>query len=192
MPKTYITKTELVLLLLAGLMAAFSFVRFAHGQEPHFVRTDGLLAAQACVHEATWGGARSGDCGGIIQVVETRRRPGETFSSALRRTMPRFARGATDRAWVSELPYGPLTRDPVRWPFRVPAAHYSDAWRAVLHRVSEYMHGLEPMPCTPAPSAWFGRRTDGNVLAARLDSGRWREADCGETANAFLYAIDVD
>lgn len=178
------------LALPVALVLAALFITPARSQAPRWTRADGLLAAQACVHEASFSSLT--DCGGIIQVVETRRAEGETFSAALRRTMPRFARGATDRAWTGELPYGPLTQNPAGWPFQVSARHYSSAWHNVVERVSAYMHELEPLPCSPEPSSWFGRRTDGNVLAEHLASGLWREAECGETVNAFLVRLDVD
>jgi len=188
--RPYPTRTEMVLLLFAFVLAALSFVVTpAQSQAPRWTRADGLLAAQACVHEADM--ISLNDCGGIIQVIENSRAVGESFSHALRRRMPRFAAGTTDRAWVSGLAWGPITTLE-GWPFLVPARHYSDAWHGVLARVNAYMHGLEPLPCAPEPSSWFGRQTDGNVLAARLASGRWREAECGETRNAFLYAVDVD
>ena len=166
----------------------------AAAQATRYSLADALLAAQACVHEATWAGGRGGtaDCGGIIQVAEHSRAPGETFSSALRRRMPRFAAGTSDRAWVLGLPAGPLRVAPAGWPFRVPARHYAPAWSGVFARVSDYMHEREPLPCSPEPMGWFGRETDGDALAARLATGLWRESDCGTTHNAFVYQIDPD
>lgn len=192
-------KTNLLVLLAFLLAVALSIgaaflvpVRL-HAQETRFAPSDALLAARACVHESTWaGGSSTNDCGGIIQVAENSRRDGETFAQALRRRMPHFAAGTTDRRWVHGLPAGPLARDPQGWPFRVPAHHFDEAWHAVYSRVVGYMRGREPLPCSPEPTRWFGRQTDGRHLAAALDSGLWREADCGPSANAFLYGIDPD
>lgn len=193
--RTTITLTILAFLVAATLSVAATLlvpVRL-HAQTSAYTPADALLAARACVHESTWvGGAATNDCGGIIQVAEMRRRPTETFAQALRRTMPRFAAGATDRAWVLGLPAAPMTRNPQGWPFQVSAQHFDGAWHAVYARVVGYMRGREPLPCSPEPSRWFGRQTDGHHLAAALDSGMWREAECGPSANAFLYGVDID
>lgn len=186
---------EILTLMMAALVAmsaAHCGERTADAQPSRFTREDGLLAARACVHEATWAGARTGDCGGMIQVVEARRRDGEPFASALRRTMPRFSAGATARAWTLRLPAGPMHADPIGWPYPHAARVHDAEWLAVFSRVRDYMSGTLPLPCTPEPSAWLGRATDGDVLAARLATGFWREADCGETRNAFLYRYDPD
>lgn len=172
------------------LIVAFFCGSIGHSQAPRWTQSDGLFASQACVHEADFDSL--GDCGGIIQVVESRRRSGETFSAALRRTMPRFTAGRTDRVWALHLPYGPITENPEGWPYTYGAAHHSAQWRAVVERVRGYMLGGVALPCSPQPISWLGRQTDGHVLAERLDSGRWRESSCGPTSNAFLYLADVD
>lgn len=153
----------------------------------HFTRADRVVAAQACVHEATWAGAtRTGDCGGIIQVVMERRRRGESFEEALARTMPRFYAGTTSRAWTRALAWGPLRHDPPGWPAGAPpASHYDDSWRGVNARIEHYVEGSEPLPCDPPPRQWFGRETDSEALGRAMDRG-WCEARCGETRNAFL------
>lgn len=153
-----------------------------------FTRADRLLAAQACVHEATWAGAnRTADCGGIIQVTMERRRPGESFSRALElRTMPRFYDGVTSRSWTRHLPAGDLRVNPPGWPYDYPASHHDDDWLAVNQRVAGYMRGEEPLPCSPTPGRWFGRTTDGEALRSTLAEGHWCEAICGESRNAFL------
>jgi len=174
------------------LIAFFLWSSIGHSQLPRWTQADGLLAAQACVHEATWAGVSTNDCGGIIEVVETRRREGETFSSALRRTMPRFTTGRTDRSWALHLPFGPITRNPEGWPFPVGARLHSSAWAGVMARVHGYMRDGVPLPCTPAPSSWMGPGPDGHVIAERLASGRWRTSECGETRNVFLYQVDVN
>lgn len=185
--------TSLVLAVGAGAQDAEPLAEIAAEPAPsppysyRFTRSDRVVAAQACVHEATWAGAtRTGDCGGIIQVVMERRHRGESFEAALARTMPRFYAGTTSRAWVRALAWGPLRHDPPGWPEGAPpASHYDDSWRGVNARVEHYVEGLEPLPCLPTPRHWFGRRTDHDALAAMLDRG-WCEARCGETANAFL------
>lgn len=195
-------KTPLIALalLILSLAAVLALAEHAPAQAPLFSRSDAVLASRACVHEATFAGETTGDCGGIIQTVQSRRRAGETFSHALERTMPRFAAHTTDRSWVHDLRAELTTGNPEGWPFRYsfharrgPEGR-SDAqrWNAVYLRVSRFMHGEEPLPCNPEPRAWYGRRTDGNVLAERLATGRWREAACGVTRNAFLYAVDPD
>jgi hypothetical protein len=152
-----------------------------------FTSADRVYAAQACVHEATWAGAElTGDCGGILQVAMERRHRGESFADALARTMPRFAAGITSRAWTLRLPPGPLRVNPEGWPYDYPARHHDDAWLAVNLRVGRYMRGAEPLPCSPTPRRWFGRVTDGDALARTLAEGRWCEARCGESRNAFL------
>lgn len=171
------------------------------GVEPpydyRFTRGDRLLAAQACAHEATFAGAeRTGDCGGILQTVMERRRPArlvdghrrraDTFEEALARTMPRFYSGRTTRSWTRHLPAGPLRLDPPGWPYDYPARVHDDSWLAVNQRVAGYMRGAEPLPCSPSPSRWFGRMTDGDALTRTLAEGRWCEARCGESLNAFL------
>jgi len=171
-----------------GLVAPYDY---------RFTREDRLLAAQACVHEATWAGAtHTGDCGGIIQVVMERRRPtryrdghrfpAETFEHALARTMPRFYAGRTTRSWARFLTAGPLRIDPPGWPYAYPARHHDESWLATNQRVAGYMRGSEPLPCSPTPGRWFGRETDGAALASTLAEGRWCEAICGESRNAFL------
>jgi hypothetical protein len=171
-----------------GLVAPYDY---------RFTREDRLLAAQACVHEATWAGAtHTGDCGGIIQVVMERRRPtryrdghrfpAETFEHALARTMPRFYAGRTTRSWTRFLTAGPLRIDPPGWPYAYPARHHDESWLATNQRVAGYMRGSEPLPCSPTPGRWFGRETDGAALASTLAEGRWCEAICGESRNAFL------
>lgn len=162
-----------------------------------FTRADRLLAAQACVHESTWAGAEiTGDCGGIIQVVMERRRPAryvdghrfpaESFEQSLARAMPRFYAGRTTRSWTRFLPSGPLRTNPEGWPYDYPARHHDDNWLSVNRRVQGYMRGAEPLPCSPTPDRWFGRTTDGAALAITLAEGRWCEAVCGESRNAFL------
>ena len=177
-----------------------------------FTHRDRLLGAQACVHEASWaGGQRTHDCGGILQVVMARRRlerrtadgrltrRAETFEEALARTMPRFYARTTTRAWVRELPAGPITRNPPSWPaaWSVPARRYSDSWHNSFRRTSMYMDGVEPLPCFPTPRQWFGRAVDHEAIARAIAAG-WAESDCGEpapgeehaTVNAMLYELE--
>lgn len=156
-----------------------------------YSRRDVLLAAQACVHETTWAGATTGDCGGIVQVVEARRAEHERFEAALARTMPRFYAGTTSRAWSRALRAGPITTLP-GWRASVPARAYSDHWHEVYVRTANFMLGREALPCAETPRRWFGRATDHEALERALASGQWAEAHCGETRNAFLYAVDVD
>lgn len=165
---------------------------------PRVTRADALLAARACVHESTWAGGRGGtfDCGAQIQVIQTRRHDGETFSHTLLRTMPRFAAHTTSRSWVHYLPEGPIRGEVLGWPFHYPARHDSDAWGSVFSRVSDFMLGREALPCAQPPEQWFGRRVDHEALQARLDSGRWVEADCNpggaaetQTLNAYLTRV---
>lgn len=152
-----------------------------------FTRGDLTLASQACVHEATWAGASiTGDCGGILQVVMSRRHEHERFEDALRRTMPRFYAGATTRSWTRHLPFGPIRVNPPGWPYEYPASHHSEDWHAVNIRVSHYMRGEEALPCSPEPVRWFGRTTDHAQLVSALARG-WEEAECGESRNVFLY-----
>lgn len=157
-------------------------------------REDVLYAAQACVHESSWRGGLGGtfDCGAQISVFLERRRTGEHFREVIARTMPRFARGSTSRAWVLSLPAGPLREDPPGWPAGYPARHDSDAWHGVFARVEGFLRGREPLPCTDVEQ-WFGRRTDSERLSAMLATGRWIEADCNpsgalatQTLNAYL------
>ncbi len=161
------------------------------GMEPpysyHFTREDRLFASQACVHEATWAGSTiTADCGGIIQVAMERRNRGQSFVEALSRTMPRFSAGITSRSWTLHLPAGLLRVDPPGWPYDYPARRHDDDWLATNQRVAGYMRGAEPLPCSPTPRRWFGRTTDGDALARTLAEGRWCEAICGESRNAFL------
>ena len=200
------TKTKNLALLMAMVFTALSAVpgdaQEAATDAPveltppysyRFTSADRVFASRACVHESTWAGAeRTADCGGIIQVVMERRHRGETFSEALARTMPRFAAGITSRAWTLRLPSGPLRVDPEGWPYDYPARHHDDSWLAVNLRVSRYMRGEEPLPCSPTPRRWFGRETDGAALARTLAGGRWCEARCGESRNAFLARCGAD
>jgi len=156
-----------------------------------YSRRDVLLAAQACVHETTWAGAATGDCGGIVQVVEARRAEHERFEVALARTMPRFYAGTTSRAWTRGLRAGPITTLP-GWAAPVPASAYTDEWHEVYVRTANFMLGREALPCAETPRRWFGRATDHEALERTLATGEWREAHCGETRNAFLYSVDVD
>jgi len=181
-------------------VAAEALVASAPRRLPGVTRDDALLEARACAHESTFRGGRGGtfDCGAQTQVIQTRRREGETFSHALLRTMPRFAAHTTSRAWVHALPAGPLHDDPPGWPYEYPARHDSDAWHSVYLRVSDFMLGREPLPCAAPPEHWFGRRADHDQLAARLASGRWVEADCNpggapqtQTLNAYLTRVSA-
>lgn len=167
---------------------------------PHVTRADALLAARACVHESTFRGGHGGtfDCGAQIQVIQTRRHEGETFSHTLLRTMPRFAAHTTSRSWVHYLPDGPIRGEVLGWPYAYPARHDSDAWGSVFGRVSDFMLGREALPCEDPPEQWFGRRVDHEALQARLDSGRWRETNCNptgvpetQTLNAYLTRVRV-
>jgi len=167
---------------------------------PGVTRADALLAARACAHESTFRGGRGGtyDCGAQIDVIQTRRRPGETFSHALLRTMPRFAARTTSRSWVHALPDGPIRGEIPGWPYAYPARHDSEAWHSVYQRVTDFMLGREPLPCAQHPEHWFSRRVDHEALQARLDSGRWVEADCNpggapetQTLNAYLTRARV-
>ena len=196
-------KLDDILLALVVLLAALAMLPQSCGnaaptrvlsQAPRFTPRDALEAARACVHEATWAGGVGGsaDCGGIIQVVETRRRTDESFLSALHRTMPRFAAHSTDRSWVHFLETRVMRDNPPGWPFNVGVQHYDSAWHSVYRRVTGFMHGTEALPCEPDPVGWFGRETDSHALAARLATGLWREAVCGETHNAFIYPLDPE
>ena len=167
---------------------------------PHVTRDDALMASRACAHESTFRGGRGGtfDCGAQIQVIQTRRGEHETFTHALLRTMPRFAAHTTDRSWVHALPAGPISGDIPGWPYAYPARHDSDAWHSVYQRVSDFMLGREALPCAQPPEQWFGRRVDHEALQARLDSGRWMEADCNpggahetQTLNAYLTRVRI-
>lgn len=167
---------------------------------PGVTRADALLESRACAHESTFEGGVGGtyDCGAQIQVIQTRRRPGETFSHALLRTMPRFAAHTTSRSWVHYLPDGPIRGDVLGWPYPYPARHDSERWHSVYQRVSDFMLGREPLPCAQSPEQWFGRRVDHEALQARLDSGRWVEADCNpggspetQTLNAYLTRVRI-
>ena len=162
---------------------------------PGVTRADALLASRACAHESTFRGGRGGtyDCGAQIQVIQTRRRLGETFSHALLRTMPRFAAHTTSRSWVHALPDGPIRGEIAGWPYAYPARHDSDAWSSVFARVTDFMLGREPLPCVDPPEHWFSRLVDGDAIAARVSSGRWVETDCNpggapetQTLNAYL------
>lgn len=179
--------SALWLLALAVLAAVGLFwPGVGHSQAPRYTAADALDGSRACVSEATWLGGSSPECGGIIQVVESRRHEGESFRSALHRTMPRFFGGRTDRLWALRLEFGPIRQNPEGWPYTYGAAHHSHDWHEVYERVTEYMNGTRPLPCSPQPSSWLGRETDGHVLADRLASG-WREVDCGgPTVNAFI------
>lgn len=160
-------------------------------------RDDYLLAAQACVHENGWRGGVDGtfDCGAQIQTFLTRRFQNETLRAVIMRTMPRFSNGSTSRAWVRELPLGPLRVDPAGWPAPYPARHDDDAWHGVVLRVRDFLTGREPLPCAEPPEHWFGRLVDHEAIQARLDSGRWVAADCNpggapetQTLNLYLTA----
>ena len=153
---------------------------------------DAHLLARACVHESDWYGGTYNDCGGMLQVIEQRRASGETFRSALLRTMPRFARGTTDRPWPMGLPNGPIVRNPAGWAAPSGASVYSGRWERVLARVRSFMSSAEPLPCDARPWHWFSPRTDGRQITDRLFSGQWRVADCGMTRNVFMYRVDVD
>lgn len=161
----------------------------ARADDLHLSRTERLMMARACVHESDFDSTR--DCGAMMQVVSARRRDGESFGSALRRTMPRFSAGITDRAWTLALPEGPL-RAVAGWPWRVSPGAYSAAWATVRARVDAFARGSEPLPCDAAPWHWFSPRTDGRAIRTRLDSGLWRVAACGSVRNVYLYEADVD
>ena len=169
-----------------------------------FTLEDRLVAAQACVSEASWaGGSRTVDCGGILQVIMERRRTArdgrraESFADAARRTMRRFFGGLTSRSWALGLGRHPIRANPVGWPEDAPpATHYSDSWRAVYARTQRFIDGEEPLPCSPAPRRWGGRGTDHDSIAVWIADG-WAESDCGAPApgethasvNAFLYPV---
>jgi hypothetical protein len=144
------------------------------------------------VHETTWAGATTGDCGGIVQVIEARRAEHERFESTLARTMPRFYSLRTTRAWTRALRAGPIASTLPRWASPVPPSAYSDEWHAVYTRTANFMLRREALPCAETPLRWFGRATDHEALERTLASGAWREANCGETRNAFLYAVDAN
>jgi len=157
------------------------------------VAADIVRASQACVHETTWAGRESGtvDCGGIVQVIQNSRRPGESFTRALARRMPRFFHGTTDRSWVLGLRPGPVRANPIGWPYAVSMRAFDSEWNSVYARTRGFMLGTEALPCTLEPVRWFGRTTDSAHLAAALESGNWVEAQCGESRNAFLAPAPV-
>lgn len=147
---------------------------------------DILRATQGCVHETTWAGGRTTDCGGIVQVIQNSRRPGESFSSAISRRMPRFFGHSTRRTWVLYLQPGPIQTNPEGWPYDVPMSEFSSEWNSVYTRTREYMTGAKSLPCRKQPIRWFGRVTDADRLAAALASGDWVDAECGNSRNMFL------
>lgn len=147
---------------------------------------DILMATQGCVHETTWAGGHTNDCGGIVQVIQNSRRPGESFSSAISRRMPRFFGGRTNRTWILGLQPGPVEDSPEGWPWDIPMSEFSSEWNAVYSRVREYMTGVRSLPCRRPPIRWFGRVTDAARLAAALASGNWVDAECGNSRNVFL------
>ena len=147
---------------------------------------DILKATQGCVHETTWAGGHTNDCGGIVQVIQNSRRPGETFSSAISRRMPRFFGRTTNRTWVLDLQPGPVQDDPQGWPYDVPMSAFSSEWNRVYTRTRGFMTGVHALPCRRQPIRWFGRVTDADRLAAALASGDWVDAECGNSRNVFL------
>jgi len=157
---------------------------------PRWSHTSALMLAQAAVHEADW--RALGDLGGIFQVVTNRRHEGETFAAALRRVMPNLAAGNTGRAWVLGLPVGPIHHSPPGWPWRLPAAHFSQDWMRLHDHAVSLLTGTQAPPCEGYPTRWFGRVCDRARLETALESGMWVEVPCGGTANAFLSAIDPD
>lgn len=176
---------------------------------------DVVWAARLCAHEATWAGGVPGspgvsgtaDCGGIIQVLINRREarwPGEGFEQVVSHTSPRFYGGTTDRPWARVMPATPLRADPVGWPATWPhATNYTDRWHAVYQQTWNYMTGATPLPCDGHVDHWFGRRCDGDRIAAMLATGRWAEVECQShytnaegvdsltrrTVNAFLEPV---
>lgn len=161
---------------------------------PHLTRSDALWAARLCVHEATWAGAHTSDCGGIIQVILNRRDTGETFTEELSETSPRFWAGTTRRAWSRFMLAGRMRVNPPGWPADwPPVSSYDDNWHTVYDRVVSYMLGHTPLPCSGHPIRWFGRTTDGRQLREALATGNWVETTCvgdgdDEERNAFLEA----
>lgn len=191
-----------LIVIILALWASFAFVKCQPSvvlaqefERPRrYSRGDVLLAAQACVHEATWaGGTETVDCGGIVQVVLNRQNEGETFASALRRTMPRFFAGRSDRAWARHLTFGPMRENPPGWPYTtVSIRNYDASWRAVFVRTMRYLEGVEALPCPDPVVGWMGRETDHRALERRLSSGFWRVSDCGPSRNVFLYQYDPE
>ncbi len=182
-----------VLLILSAMLAVPS----ADGQAPRWTARDIQMETLACIHENDWVGGLGGtaDCGAQIQVIENSRDGTESFTSALLRRMPHFAARTTSRSWVWDLRPN-MIANPPGWPFPTPAIHYRDSLHSVFLRVQGFMRGEEALPCRQEPISWLGRRTDGHVIAERLDSGLWREADCDRggprTREAYLYQIDPD
>lgn len=190
-----------LIVIILFLWASFAFVKCQPSvvlaqelERPHrYSRDEVLLAAQACVHEATWAGAQTVDCGGIVQVVLNRQNEGESFAAALRRTMPRFARGVTSRSWARHLVFGPMAQNPPGWPYStVHIRNYDASWRAVFVRTMRYLEGVEALPCPDPVVGWMGRETDHRALERRLSSGFWRVSDCGESRNVFLYQYEPE
>lgn len=162
-------------------------------------RGESILAWQACMHETDYVGGTAGtaDCGALMQVIENSRRGAETFGAALLRRMPRFAARTDRRPWIRELTPGRQLRDPPHWPYvHVHVGHYEAQMSSVWSRVLRFAHGVEELPCNYEPVEWFGRATDGQVIAARLATGRYVEANCSaggpRTVQAYLAFVDLD
>lgn len=162
-------------------------------------RREVTLAWQACMHETDYVGGEGGtaDCGAMMAVIDGSRRGPETFGQALLRRMPHFAAGTDDRPWFRFLQPGPQRQDPPHWPYvHIHVAHYEQQMLSVYRRVISFARGHEPLPCDLEPVEWFGRAVDGRVIASRLASGRYIEADCNadgpRTRQAYLALVDLD
>lgn len=149
------------------------------------ITSDALWLTRICVHEASWAGADSNDCGAILQVLRTRwgHMP---VRQALALTCRRFFHGRSQRPWARRMEPG-LVRV-ADWPETWPAARtYRDEFSRVYARAERYVRRIDSLPCRGAPYHWMGNaRRDREVMRAHLANGSWRLLECGGTVNHFL------
>lgn len=186
---------------ICGLVVVLLLLCAAHGgaQDPQPTRTDLagiLLSAQLCVHEATWAGASTNDCGAIVQTIRARQAHWGwrgRFDNALARTAPRFYARRTNRAWTRSLYPEGMRANPLGWPANAPPfGAFAERWQAVYNRTRAFYTGAEALPCAQSPVHWYGPVVDRDALQRRLSDPEWRIADCGETRNVFIYNVELD
>jgi hypothetical protein len=156
----------------------------------------GLWLARICVHEANWSAVESDarDCGAIMQVIERRRRRGDSWIEALMHTSPRFFHGTSDRSWARLLQPGQHRDDPQGWPSDWPAfSNYRERWQGVLENATAYATGELLPPCERAPRNWLSRTHPRDREVAHLHvevRHDWAVVECGNTVHLFFEPVD--
>lgn len=157
---------------------------------------DATALAGICFHELTWQ-VEAGDCEAIRDVIASLAvQRNWTFRGALRRLCRRYSNGISNRPFARLLRRGSYV-NPIGWPESWPnLRHYRgnlDRLFEVAGRATDIPLEIKSSSCRYMPHRWGSRNPrlpDIHRARRMISSGRWVDAECGETVQGY-YAVSV-